>query len=96
MICTTRVYVLVLLLDDIDIENNFLMLLPIHQQLRLMDNFWVLTLIISALPLGVPRINHHAPRIYPPSETSYTMRRRVNNIVTEKETVKHKKQGTTS
>lgn len=51
------------------------------------------TMEAKAKSTGIPTGNHHVPNMYPASEKSDTMRQRVNNIPTQKETVQHKKQG---
>ncbi|XP_049909922.1 torsin-1A-interacting protein 2-like isoform X1 [Epinephelus moara] len=51
------------------------------------------TMEAKARSTGIPSVNHYVPSAYPASEKPYTTRQRVNNIPTEKETVKPKKQG---
>ncbi|XP_054459334.1 torsin-1A-interacting protein 2 isoform X2 [Anoplopoma fimbria] len=48
---------------------------------------------MEAKSTGIPTVNHHIPSVYPASGKSYTTRKRVNNIPTQKETAQFKKQG---
>ncbi|XP_034738038.1 torsin-1A-interacting protein 2-like isoform X2 [Etheostoma cragini] len=50
------------------------------------------TMEAKAKSTGILAVNHHVPYVYPTSEKSYTTRQRVNNIPTQEETVKQKKQ----
>ncbi|XP_028259109.1 torsin-1A-interacting protein 2 isoform X2 [Parambassis ranga] len=53
------------------------------------------TMELKTKSTEIPSVNRRVPSMYAASEKSYTMRKHVNNIPTQKETVHHKKQEAT-